>query len=179
MYVGLPKTRVRLPTRSSNIPSATRHIQLPLQVLQKILHDVPLTELNGYVCSVQEEHPRPFKGDEIYSSFAEAAKRAPYLPKDKLHFARLRYLISAAASEARDHLWSLREDPLCFVEIFEAMNDHHAHRIQTKEGVKLDSANANESTEDSLRQIVIRAYQAVIDWETINEYFLKYDELWY
>jgi hypothetical protein len=147
---------------------------------EQILHDIPSTELICYAYPVQLEPPSPIENSENCSSFADAAKRPPYLSRDKLHFLRLRYLILAAASEARDHLWSLREDPSYFADTFESMFDHDTGLIPHQEGVKSDlSSSDGDSAWEALRKMVAWSYKAVIDWETIDGHFTKYDELWH
>jgi hypothetical protein len=148
---------------------------------EQILHDITPADLISHMYPVKPEPPSLFNKEDNHSSFADAAKRLPYVSREKPDFPRLRYLISAAFSEARDHFWLLREDPSYFKDTFESINDHRAYKTPLEDGCQseLTLKDGEKAVELTLENLVRWSYEAVIDWDIINEYFTKLEKVWH
>ncbi|KAK4445232.1 hypothetical protein QBC34DRAFT_497673 [Podospora aff. communis PSN243] len=90
-----------------------------------ILHEIPPDALTGPQYPIL---PEPKVKDESesdgYQSLEVLAQAAPYCLPTHFDTNRLVSLLSARASDAKDHLWSLREDPRYFHETLLEYSDH-------------------------------------------------------
>jgi hypothetical protein len=96
-----------------------------MNVCRAILHEIPPDAMTGPQFPIQ---PDPKLKEESQSTGFESlelmALEAPYRLPARLDMDRVVSVLAARASEAKDHLWSLREDPSYFHETLLEYADH-------------------------------------------------------
>lgn len=89
-----------------------------LDIVQRILHDIPTGDLTGPKYSIQPEPSLPSancRRDGV-ASLASTNLEAAYSAPGRVDLHRLQLLVEAKASEEEDKLWDFREDPGRFTE---------------------------------------------------------------
>lgn len=109
-----------------------------LDIVQKILHDIPAAELSGPKYMIQPEPPLPspdFRENGI-ASLASSNLEAIYSAPGRLDLHRLHSLVTAKANEEEDKLWELREDPGRFSEDLEEFIAHQPEYVPDLSGAQ-------------------------------------------
>ncbi|EQB55319.1 hypothetical protein CGLO_04762 [Colletotrichum gloeosporioides Cg-14] len=94
-----------------------RTLSFLVKCCELILHDIPSDTLTTDVFPVQPEPE--FKNEQEtdgFDSLVGMAAEAPYRLPARLDLNRIQSLLGAKVAAARDHIWSLREDPGYFSE---------------------------------------------------------------
>ncbi len=134
-----------------------RVLQFLVACSRLILHD--MTEDFLLQGPVQDEPPSSeleLRSDIGHITFSDALRIAPYRYRGELDFSRLHEYLSALYTNAKDHIWALREDPSYFAEAFLDSADHQPETIQDRWGrVHPDL--------DSVQNITVRGGLVVMD----------------
>lgn len=96
-----------------------------VETCKAILHEIPLNMMTDPQYPILPE-PKIKEESESsgFKSLAVLAQEAPYRLPMHLDTSRMVSLLTARAQEAKDHLWSLREDPRYFTEALLEYADH-------------------------------------------------------
>lgn len=98
-----------------------------LDIVQKLLHDIPTGDLIGPKYSIQPEPPLPSANcrEDGVVSLDSTKLEAIYAAPGRMDLHRLQLLVTAKANEQEDKLWDLREDPGNFSQ---GLKDYIAHQ---------------------------------------------------
>lgn len=112
-----------------------RTLSFLVKCCELILHDVPPDTLTTDVFPVQPEPE--FKNEQEadgFDSLAAMAAEAPYRLPARLDLDRIQSLLGTKVAAARDHIWSLREDPGYFAEQLAEITEHRQEMIKDVNG---------------------------------------------
>ncbi|KAL7784141.1 hypothetical protein V8C37DRAFT_420743 [Trichoderma ceciliae] len=90
---------------------------------KQILHDIPSENLVSGAFPILPEAPKPVSDVDKFN-LAVVAAEAPYRVPAKPNFKLIGLMLGAKASETKDHLVNLREDPAYFVNAMMAIKEH-------------------------------------------------------
>ena len=141
-----------------------RILNFLLACARSILHDMAEDIL--LTSPVQDEPPSSeleLRSDFGYLKFSDTSIIAPYRNRGMLDFTRLREYLGGLYTDARDHIWALREDPLYFAETFLDNANHSNTMIPDSEG------RLNPSV-DTAQHIVLQAREIVSDVYLCSRY---------
>ena len=134
-----------------------------------ILSDMPPESLVSENTPIQPD-PGPVVTDPTaWPSLAALSMEAPYRVPASLDFERLKAVIAAKFSAAKDHLWALREDPGYFASF---VTDYSGHRVETLldvNGRKHPDHNTPRFWDFVLGKVVISAYESLFTWELLRK----------
>ncbi|KAF0329038.1 hypothetical protein GQ607_003706 [Colletotrichum asianum] len=112
-----------------------RTLSFLVKCCELILHDIPSDTLTTDVFPVQPEPE--FKNEQEadgFDSLAAMAAEAPYRLPARLDLDRIQSLLGTKVAAARDHIWSLREDPGYFAEQLAEIKEHRQEMIKDING---------------------------------------------
>ena len=133
-----------------------------------ILGDMPPASLTSKDTPIQAD-PGPVLTDPTaWSSLAALSKEAPYRVPASLDYHRLESIIAAKHSAAKDHLWTLREDPGYFAAVVNDYSDHRVEMMLDSKGRRHPDYNTENFWNNQLRKVVIVAYGSVFSWELLR-----------
>lgn len=107
-----------------------------LDMVQKVLHDIPYGDLTGAKYSIQTEPPLPSANslENGVVTLANTNLEALYSSPAQMDLNRLQSLLTAKSNEEEDKLWALREDPGRFSEDVVDMLAHRSEYVQDTNG---------------------------------------------
>uniref|UniRef100_L2GJ91 Uncharacterized protein n=1 Tax=Colletotrichum fructicola (strain Nara gc5) TaxID=1213859 RepID=L2GJ91_COLFN len=112
-----------------------RTLSFLVKCCELTFHDVPSDTLTTDVFPVQPEPE--FKNEQEadgFDSLAAMAAEAPYRLPARLDLDRIQSLLGTKVAAARDHIWSLREDPGYFAEQLAEITEHRQEMIKDVNG---------------------------------------------
>ena len=102
---------------------------------RRIMHEIPEDAITGDAFPIKPEPQLKTKAETAgFDSMALMAAEAPYRLPARLDLARVQSLLSARASAAEDHMWSLREDPGYFARTQREIGEHRKELIKDTGG---------------------------------------------
>lgn len=130
-----------------------------------ILADMPPRLLTDKDTPVQPD-PGPIMPDSTaWPSLAALSSEAPYRVPARVDFQRLQAIIAANFSAAKDHVWSLREDPDYFTSILRTHGEHRTETLLDVNGKKHPELYTKIFWDFVLGNMVIDADRALYTWE--------------
>ncbi|MCJ1396236.1 hypothetical protein MMC18_009125 [Xylographa bjoerkii] len=146
-----------------------RVLEFLVHCCQSILADLPPESLTDESTPVQAE-PEPLITDPTaWPSLAAMSMEAPYRVPAHLDFRRLRAIIAANFSAAKDHLWALREDPGYFASVARDSSEHRLEVLRDDHGQQHPRLNTPVFWGFVLRHIVTAAYGSLLVWEGLHD----------
>jgi hypothetical protein len=136
---------------------------------EEIMHEIPLETLHSDLFPVIPEPPSLFDNEDTYNTFADASRRAPYCARETPDFSRIRHLISSVVQNAKDHVWTLREDPAYFAEYVQAYADHRHENLLDEAGKRCAVVGTKKLFHCVLEGIVKDAYTALIFGDKLSQ----------
>jgi hypothetical protein len=103
--------------------------------------------------------------DTGHITFADSLAIAPYRHRGSLDLPRLRGYIESLATDAKDHIWALREDPSYFCDMILEMADHEPALIPDDKGRVHPFIDTVRCKVAVVREVVTEAYQRLCFWE--------------
>ena len=145
-----------------------RILDFLVQCCRLLLADLTQESLTDESIPPQPE-PEPIVLDPTaWPSLAAMSMEAPYRVPAHLDFQRLRAIIAANFSAAKDHLWALREDPGYFANIARDSSEHRMEVLRDDHGIQHPRLNKPIFWEYVLRHMVTGAYGSVLVWEGLH-----------
>ncbi|MCJ1315361.1 hypothetical protein MMC15_000678 [Xylographa vitiligo] len=145
-----------------------RILEFLVQCCRLLLADLPQESLTDESTPFQPE-PEPVVTDPTaWPSLAAMSMEAPYRVPAHLDFQRLRAIIAANLSAAKDHLWALREDPGYFANFAMDSAEHRMEVLQDHHGMQHPRLNKPVFWGYFLRHIVTGAYGSLLVWEGLH-----------
>ena len=127
--------------------------------------------------TVQDEPPSSdieLRNDIGHTTFADALMIAPYRNRGTIDFRRLRGYLSALYTNAKDHIWALREDPSYFADTFMSYADDTLETILDSKGRMDPDLDTPQYLEYNARVLIVEAYTMFSIW---RELYLVLDQL--
>lgn len=100
-----------------------------------------------------------------WPSVATAVAEAPYMIPIQFDFSRLQSLVNAKRSEAEDHVWSLREDPVYFQNVVNDWSDHRHEHLLDVNGECHSLLGKPLFWDRVLGSVVANAYGNLLSWD--------------
>ncbi|MCJ1385502.1 hypothetical protein MMC17_008625 [Xylographa soralifera] len=143
-------------------------LEFLVQCCRLLLADLPPESLTDETASIQPE-PEPVVTDPTACpSLAAMSMEAPYRVPAHLDFQRLRAIIAANFSAAKDHLWALREDPGYFANVATDSSGHRMEVLRDDHGKQHPRLNKPVFWGFVLHHIVTGAYGSLLMWEGLH-----------
>jgi hypothetical protein len=102
---------------------------------KNILHDMSEVEqMSAAVVDEPSDSELELQTDMGHITFAESLSFAPYRNRGSMDFSRLRGYIGSLLTNAKDHLWALREDPSYLSDIILELAQHRSEMIEDGDG---------------------------------------------
>ena len=131
-----------------------------------ILHDLlPLTESSISVPQSLPPPPASIYTDTKWSSVATVVAEAPYQVPQRFDLSGVQALVSAKCSEAKDHIWLLRNDPGYFGRVVFDYSEHRPERILDVDGNPHPDLEKPIFWRNVLDWVVKDAYSNVVMWD--------------
>ncbi|KAI0004853.1 hypothetical protein F4779DRAFT_621201 [Xylariaceae sp. FL0662B] len=107
-----------------------------VQCCKAILHDIPADDLISSKFPISPEPPLPSSVDQAPSMdvLSMTILEAPYRLPAEIEFTRLETVIAARLAAARDHVWSMREDPGYFSQALSEWKEHRHFYVPDLKG---------------------------------------------
>ncbi|KAF5487168.1 hypothetical protein CGCS363_v013026 [Colletotrichum siamense] len=150
-----------------------RTLSFLVKCCELILHDIPSDTLATDAFPVQPEPE--FKNEQEadgFDSLAAMAAEAPYRLPARLDLDRIQSLLGAKVAAARDHIWSLREDPGYFAEQLAEIKEHRQEMIKDINGSAhptLSRLNQETFWARVVAETVARAYEELEVYTQLHE----------
>jgi len=107
------------------------------------------------------------RGNTGRATFADALVTAPYRSRAFIDFTRLRGYFNAFCTNAKDHIFALREDPSYFAEVFMDLADHSAEMIHNVKGHLHPGLGGTVFLLEKAQDVVIEAYTEFAIWQEL------------
>ncbi|TKX27448.1 hypothetical protein C1H76_0285 [Elsinoe australis] len=139
---------------------------------KQILHDISADMLLDAKYPVQVAPPSISEYGLENASLATLAAETPYRAPARLDLARLEALLETKLTEAKDHLWALREDPGYFEETVDEFKEHHFNSIPDTNGHTYREWKYSQRLEFwriILGNVIRNAYMSIEHWSGLFE----------
>ena len=134
-----------------------------------ILHDFSPSSLAERAAPILEEPPQLSSDPTAWASLASLVAEAPYRIPGRLDLNRLKAIIAAKRSAAKDHIWALREDPGYFADTVKDFGDHRQETILTANGKSHPLLQTSTLWNRTLGDVITDAYGGFIIWDDLHK----------
>ena len=142
-------------------------LEFLVKCCELILHDFLPSSLTDKAASIHKE-PSPLSSDPTaWASLASLVAEAPYRVPGRLDLKRLKAIIAAKRSAAKDHIWGLREDPGYFADTVKEFSDHQSETILDANGKSHPSLQTSTFWNRTLGDVITDAYGGFIVWDDL------------
>ena len=132
-----------------------------------ILHEFSPSSLTDKAAPIHKE-PSPLSSDPTaWTSLTTLIAEAPYRIPGRLDLKRLKAIIAAKRSAAKDHIWGLREDPGYFADIVKDFSDHRQETILDANGKSHPLLQTSTFWNRTLGNVITDAYGGFIVWDDL------------
>ena len=146
-----------------------------LRVAKLILHDLPLCDMS---VPIQPPPPALSSGNgEEWTSIAARSLEAPYRVPDPLDLGRMQSLVYAKRAQAKDHVLSLREDPVYFSDMVWAWGEHRQENILSVDMKSHPVRRLPLFWDRVLGGVLVDAYCNMVTWDLIWRQITQLKEL--
>ncbi|MCJ1453083.1 hypothetical protein MMC28_003428 [Mycoblastus sanguinarius] len=142
-----------------------RIMRFLLLCVELVLHDLQLNDLSETIAmelpsdGIITTYERPPLETAIFES--------PYRVPDQFDFVRLQSYVYAKRAEAKDHLWSLREDPAYFADTVRDASEHGKNEAFSREGSNDSPLLGSYLRENVFTSVVADAYSCFSLWDLV------------
>ena len=145
-----------------------RKIKFLLKCAKAILHDLPINDMTvprqpepEALISINEHSEWP--------SLTNETLEAQYRTPDQFDVSRLKSFIDAQRTEAEDHIWSLREDPLYLQQSILEWSEHRQEKNIDTDGKTHPLLGQDRFWQRVIFSLVHTAYSRLLLWDTISK----------
>ncbi|KAI1085359.1 hypothetical protein F5B20DRAFT_587411 [Whalleya microplaca] len=155
--------------------------QFLVRCCKAILHDLPVNDLISDKFPISPEPPLPSAADQanLMDVLSVDILEAPYrLPAD-IHFTRLETVVAARLAAAKDHVWSMREDPGYFAEVLLDWKEHRHYCVPDEHGGSHRELSYGEDHmwDHTIHYCVGEALETIEVWDTLLRKVSKFRSL--
>jgi hypothetical protein len=135
-----------------------------------ILHDISQEQLmSAPILDEPSTSELSLRDDAGHLNFADSVAVAPYRNRGAMDFTRLRFYMESLLTNAKDHLWALREDPSYLHDTILEFADHRYEMIPDSKGRIHPSVDTKAHKKELVHKMVLEAYQMPCIWEEMVE----------
>jgi hypothetical protein len=117
---------------------------------------------------IQSKLP-PVEDGSLWPTTEDLARYAPYLPPQRPNFNRLKALLGARSSAARDHILALKEDPAYFADVVYSWSEHRQEIIRDSAGKIHSSYGQTVFWDVVVTDVVLDAYVSLFSWDVASK----------
>lgn len=134
-----------------------------------VLHDISSSALREKATPMHLEVSHLSSDPTAWASLASLLAEAPYRVPGRLDLKRLKAIIGAKRSAAKDHIWSLREDPGYFSDTVKDFSDHRQETILTANGKSHPLLQTSTFWNRVVGDVITDAYGGFIVWDDLHK----------
>lgn len=146
-----------------------RLMEFLVKCCELILHDYSPSSLTEKAALIHQEPPPLSSDPTAWASLASLIAEAPYRVPSRLDLKRLKAIIAAKRSAAKDHIWSLREDPGYFADTVKDFGEHRQETILTANGKSHPLLQTSTIWNRTLGDVITDAYGGFIIWDDLHK----------
>jgi hypothetical protein len=147
-----------------------RIMRFLVECCRNILHDISDERcMSAPVLEEPSTSELSLRDDVGHLSFADSLAVAPYRNRRSLDIPRLRIYIESLLTNAKDHLWALREDPSYLHDTILELADHRYEMIPDSMGRIHPSVDTVAHKASLVHSMILDAYQMLCLWQEMSE----------